>query len=141
MKDPLTPSHGFANLVGYRLETWREDYAELSLEIGEQHLNRSRVLHGGVLTTIIDSAGGYAGCYTADPEKPRRAFTLSLDCQYLGTANVGERILVQAQKTGGGATIFFVKATVVTQDGRLIGQGSATYKYRRSVPPESDRNT
>jgi len=48
-KDTHTISD-FHELVGFRLIEWEAGYAVLELEIAPYHLNRSKVLHGGVLT-------------------------------------------------------------------------------------------
>ncbi|MDH3793299.1 MAG: PaaI family thioesterase [Rhodospirillales bacterium] len=130
MKDPLQPEGGFAALVGYRLGRWREDHAEILLDVAERHLNRSGVLHGGVLTTMIDAAGGYAGCHSAEPGVARRAFTLSLDCHFVTNAPAGSELIASARKTGGGRQIFFSTIEVHDQDGRLIAQGAGVYRYR-----------
>lgn len=133
MNDPHRPPGGFADLVGYQLGHWSAERAEVGLLVGAQHLNRSGVLHGGVLTTLIDTACGYAGCYAEDPAQVRRAFTLSLDCQFIATAPAGSHLTVLARKTGGGRQIFFAQAEVRDQDGRLIGQGTAVLRYRSAV--------
>lgn len=130
MTDPHRPRGGFADLVGYQLAGWRQDQAEILLEITPQHLNRSGVLHGGVLSTLIDTACGYAGCYAGESEALRRAFTLSLDCQFVAAAMTGAKLTARASKAGGGGRIFFAKAEVHDQDGRLIGQGSGVFRYR-----------
>ncbi len=130
MNDPLHPMGGFADLVGYSLGQWREDYVEIRLEVGSRHLNRSGVLHGGVLTTLIDAACGYAGCYAAAPEVPRRAFTLSLDCHFTAAAEAGDRLSASARRTGGGRQVFFSRAEVHDQNGRLVAQGAGVFRYR-----------
>lgn len=133
MTDPHRPPGGFADLVGYELGHWSADRAEVHLTVETRHLNRSGLLHGGVLTTLIDTACGYAGCHAEDPAQIRRAFTLSLDCQFVATAPAGSRLTVQARKTGGGRQIFFAQAEVHDQDGRLIAQGTATLRYRSAA--------
>jgi uncharacterized protein (TIGR00369 family) len=131
MDDPLHPLGGFADLVGYRLGQWREDYAEILLEVDSRHLNRSGVPHGGVLTTLIDAACGYAGCHAAAPGVTRRAFTLSLECHFIAATAAGDRLTVSARRTGGGRQVFFSRAEVHDQNGRLIAQGAGVYRYRR----------
>ena len=131
MSDSLTPKSGFANLVGYRLTAWREGHAELSLTVEARHLNRSGVMHGGVLATLIDAAGGYAGCYAEPPDPPRRAFTLSLNSAFIGPGEAGALLTARATRTGGGKSIFFATAEVTDQEGRLIGRGDAVYKLLR----------
>ena len=130
MLDSFRPKGGFADLVGYELGAWREDEAVLTLDVGKKHLNRSGVLHGGVLTTLVDAACGYAGCYRGEGEPPRRAFTLSLDCNFVATAAEGARLTVTARKTGGGSRIFFTQAEVRDEENRLIGQAKAVLRYR-----------
>ena len=132
MSDPLRRQGGFADLVGYQLTDWREDYAELSLTVEEKHLNRSGVLHGGVLTTLVDTVCGYAGTYCAEPGQTRRAFTLSLNTQFLGSVEAGSQLTAIGRRTGGGQRIYFSTAEIRDQDDRLVGQGDAVYRYRSS---------
>ena len=73
----------------------------------------------------------------AEPEPPRRAFTLSLETQFLAAAEIGSTLTVTAEKTGGGRQIFFSRAQAADQDGRLIGQGSGTFRYR-SAPARKE---
>ncbi|MCG8356939.1 MAG: PaaI family thioesterase [Kiloniellales bacterium] len=130
MNDPLYRRGAFADLIGYELATWRADYAEVTLAVTEKHMNRSGVLHGGVLTTLLDSVCGYAGTYCAAPGRVRRAFTLSLNSHFVGTVEAGARLTAVGRKTGGGQRIFFSRAEVHDQDGRLIGQGEGVFRYR-----------
>ncbi len=130
MRDPLRPHGGFADLVGYHLASWREDAVELTLAVEARHLNRSGVLHGGVLTTLIDTACSYSGCFTPESAKPRRAFTLSLTCQFIATAEAGALLTARAEPSGGGRQVFFSRAEVRDQTGRLIGQGEGVHRYR-----------
>ena len=132
MQDTSRPKGGFADLVGYELADWREDEAVLRLTVGKQHLNRSNLLHGGAVTTVIDAACGYAGCHRGEDEPPRRAFTLSLDCNFIASAAEGSELTVTARKTGGGNRIFFAQAEMRDQEGRLIAQAKAVLRYRSS---------
>ncbi|WP_282607325.1 PaaI family thioesterase [Pelagibius sp. Alg239-R121] len=128
---------GFADLVDYQLHVWREDYAEVVLDVRPQHLNRSGVLHGGAVSTLIDTACGYAGCYCTVEGNFRRALTLSLETQFIGAITEGKRVTVIGRKTGGGRSIFFSTAEVRDQNGTLLAQGTGTFKYRRgSENPE-----
>jgi uncharacterized protein (TIGR00369 family) len=77
--------NGFNSLIGFELIEWRSDLAVLELVIQSKHLNRSGVIHGGVLATMIDAACGYAGCYCETPGNVRAALTLSLTTSYLGS--------------------------------------------------------
>ena len=127
--DPLRVHGGFADLVGYELVNWEDDLAEVGLTVEKRHLNRSGVMHGGVLTTLIDTACGYSGCYTPESETPRRAFTLSLTSSFIGAAQEGQRLVARARRSGGGKSVFFADCEVLDQDGRVIGSGQGAFKY------------
>ena len=127
--DPLRLRGGFADLVGYELTDWAEDVAKIALTVEARHLNRSGVMHGGVLTTLIDTACGYCGCYSAPGETPRRAFTLSLTSNFIGAAKAGQRLIAIGRRSGGGKSIFFAEGQVQDEEGRLIGSGQGSFKY------------
>jgi len=118
----------FQAQIGYRLIAWTEDYALLDYLVLPSHLNRTGRLHGGVVATLLDTAAGFAGVFTPDPETRRTAVTLSLTVNYLGTARAG-RLLTEARRTGGGRSIFFAEAQTRTEDGTLIATAAATFKY------------
>ena len=130
--DPLRARSGFADLVDYRLVRWEADLAEVVLEVGPQHLNRSGALHGGVLCTLIDAACGYSGVFLDVPGRRRRAFTLSLNTQFITAVSTGARLLCRARRTGGGRSVFFTAAEVVDEAGRLVARGDGVFKYRGS---------
>ena len=134
MSDSLRLKGGFADLVGYALGEWREDYAEVSLIVESRHINRSGVLHGGVLSTLIDTACGYAGTFAPPEAGRRRAFTLSMTSYFIDAAPLGARLTAAARRTGGGGQIFFSSCEVRDQDGTLIGRGDCVFKYLRDAP-------
>lgn len=120
---------GFRTLLGYRLAEWRDGFAIIEIDIDNRHLNRSGVVHGGVYATLIDAAGGYAGCFSGMPGPARRAFTLSLNTNFIGTTRSGILRAI-ARKTGGGARIFFASIEVVDQVGAVLATGEGTYRLR-----------
>lgn len=135
--DPIRFHGGFADLLGYQLTDWRVDYAEITLEIARRHLNRSGVVHGGVASTLIDTACGYSGCFCAVPGNVRRAFTLTLTTQFIGLAREGAILTARGRRIGGGSSIFFANCELRDQQGDLIANGEGSFKYRRgSEQPE-----
>ncbi|HVO03681.1 MAG TPA: PaaI family thioesterase [Candidatus Cybelea sp.] len=120
---------GFADLLGYRLTECKPGYAEITLKIGPQHLNRLSVPHGGVLATLLDSAAGFAAAFADDPANPRTLVTLSINTMFLGQARVGETIVARGKRVGGGKTIAYATAEVTTTDGRDIARAEAVFKY------------
>lgn len=123
---------GFRDLVGYEIEDWAEGRAVVALRLGPQHANRSGYTHGGVFTTLIDAACGFAGCHAEPPRRARRAVTLSLTTAFLRPARAGKTIRATATVRGGGRSIYTAVAEVTDEAGRLLATGQGTFRYRRS---------
>ena len=140
--DPLTPQGGFAALVGYRMADWQPGRAAIELAVESHHLNRSGILHGGVLSTLVDTACGFSGCHCEVPGHARRAMTLQLTTQFLAPARAGALLRAEAATTGGGKSVFFADCSVHDDAGTLIGRGEGVFKYApgsgdpRGVPVE-----
>ncbi len=128
--DSARPEGGFADLVGYRLTHWEEGLAEGRLTLDGRHLNRQGLLHGGVMTTVLDAVLGYSGIFTAMPDRRRRALTLTLTCNFIGAARPGDEVVVTARRTGGGRSVFFASGEARDQSGRLLGTADGVFKYR-----------
>lgn len=127
---------GFRDLVGYRLVEWTGGLARLEIDLDERHMNRSGVVHGGVLTTMMDAAGGYAGTWCSVEANVRRCVTVSLTSHFLAPAE-GGRLTATARLRGGGRRIFVSSIEVTDTLGSLIAIGDGTYRLRRgSEAPE-----
>ncbi|HMB13476.1 MAG TPA: PaaI family thioesterase [Roseovarius sp.] len=117
--------------LGYRLTEWRADFARVELPLTPVLMNRQGLPHGGMHATLLDTAMGFAGCYTGDPDRAQMALTLSLTVNYLGQAR-GEVLIAEAWRTGGGKSTYFAEGEVRDETGALIATGSGVFRYRRS---------
>lgn len=128
---------GFAELMGYRLTRWEDGRAEMALRLEPKHMNRNGVMHGGVLTTLIDTVCSYAGCYCTVPGHSRRCATMTLSAQFVAPARAGATLTATAWLLGGGRRIFFARCEIRDDAGTLVGAGEASFRYRRgSETPE-----
>ena len=133
---PADAPSGFRQLLGYRVLEWQADEAAVTLTIGPRHLNRGGALHGGVIATLIDAAGGYAGCHCAVPGRVRRSVTVSLTTQFLTQTKTGV-LIARARVRGGGKRLFVASVEVHDGSGALIAVGEGVYRYRSgSESPE-----
>lgn len=123
------PYSGYAELIGYELIEKARDFARLRLVVGPQHLNRMQVPHGGVLATVLDSATGFAVAFADGPDKVLKAVTITMNVQFVGQARSGDTIFATGRRIGGGRTIAFANAEVVTQAGILVAKCDATYRF------------
>lgn len=135
--DPAVPHGGYAQLIGYTIETWEPGRAVVGLDVETRHLNRSGVAHGGILSALVDTACGYSGCYCEVPGNVRRAMTLTLTIQFMAAVAAGTRLTAEGRVTGGGRSVFFTACEVRDAAGDLVGRGDGVFKYRRgSESPE-----
>ena len=125
-------AHGSAvqDHLGYRLVEWVDNHAVVELELKDFHRNRIGILHGGILTTLMDTACGYAVCFCPVAGNVRKTMTLSLTTNFIGMAKDGV-VRVVARKQGGGRKIVFTEATAYNADGDVIGTSTGTFKYHR----------
>ena len=119
----------FNQSVGLRLVDWIDGRATVELDVGGDHLNRSGVVHGGVLMTMIDVACGYAGTWTEAADGARLCVTLDLTTSFVAPALAG-RLTTVATGTGGGRRIFFARAEVRDEAGALLAMGQGSFRYR-----------
>jgi uncharacterized protein (TIGR00369 family) len=116
-------------LLGVRLEHWEDGMARLVCDAGPQHRNRSGIIHGGLLLSMIDQAAGYAGLWCSVPGNLRRAVTLDLDAKFTGQVK-GGRIVAEARVAQRGRNIFFVRTEVFDAAGAMVAFGSSTHRWR-----------
>jgi uncharacterized protein (TIGR00369 family) len=118
--------------VGYRLTEWSEGLAVAELVVGPQHLNIDGVVHGGVLMSLIDTACGYAGCFSTRPSERLRAVTLSLTTSFMVPVTEGVLRAVGRVRLRGSRT-FFCDAEVFDGKATLVAIGQGTFQYRREA--------
>ncbi|WP_211945336.1 PaaI family thioesterase [Cupriavidus yeoncheonensis] len=114
--------------AGVRITQWRRDYVELELDVAPHMLNRSRVIHGGTLCTLLDAATGYSGLYAPAGEAPLHAVTLSLTSNFLSNGT-GKLLTAKGMVDRRGRSIFFSRAEVWLDEALLVATGVATMKY------------
>lgn len=103
MLTPESPS-GFMILIGYRMVEWCKDLAVIALDVRPDHLNRAGVVHGGIFTTLVDTACGFSATFCPYAGRVRRVMTLSMTTTFAGQASGGE-IRAIGRKRGGGSRI------------------------------------
>ncbi len=117
--------------IGFYITDWRADYARFELPLSHFLMNRYGILHGGVHSMMCDTAMGYAGCYTGDPEARNLAMTLNLSVNFLGQVK-GEMLIAEGFRTGGGRKTFFAEARISDETGTLAATGTGVFRVRGS---------
>ncbi len=127
--DPHYSDSPFLALLETALEEWGEGHASVGLLLRPHHLNRSGVVHGGVLATLLDHAGGLSGLHCSVPGRKRYGMTLSLTTSYLRQSRAGKLTAV-GRRVSGGSKIYFATSEVRTDTGDLLATASGVYRYR-----------
>ncbi|GAB2801736.1 hypothetical protein GCM10027040_31990 [Halomonas shantousis] len=120
---------GFHNVLGYRQVSWSEEEAVIELTVSPHHLNLGGVIHGGVLTSLLDIVLAQAGVYCPYPGRIRKAITLSLTTTFTGQCSGGV-IRAIGFKRAGGSRVFNSSGEIRDQDGRLLAIGEGTFRLR-----------
>lgn len=124
-----TARQGFHSQLGYRPVEWREAYAEIALDVAPKHLNLAGVIHGGVLTSLMDVVGAAAGTYCPHEGRRRFAITLTLNTSFTGQCN-GGTIRAVASCRASGSRIFNSFCEVFDEQGNLLAMATGTFRLR-----------
>ena len=118
--DPL-----FIGLIGVNVEEVRTDYCRLSLPLRGDLLQAGGASHGGVISTLLDTA-----CVPAVGsgfDKARPYSTISMQVQFLSGASQSDLEAV-GWVVKRGKSIAFCNALVQTAAGKLLATASLTFK-------------
>ena len=121
-----------AGLIGFRVEvdaTQKE--ASCVLGIDAVHLNRHGVLHGGIISTLLDTASGVTASLTVDDEGLTPFTTVSLNINFLAPVVSGD-VRATGRISGGGRSLTFVDAEVCDDQGRRIATSTGVFKRVRA---------
>ena len=118
----------FVELIGGQMEEWGEGYARMSLVLEPYHTNPNGVMHGGVITTIMDEVLGVAIASLRGMEVTYAAphSTVEMNASFLLGARPGDRIVVEGRVLRLGKSIAFGEAEARRGD-ELIAKGRMTF--------------
>ena len=120
----------FTRLLGIRGESVEAGRAVLLLPVSEQHIGDMRrpALHGGVLSSLIDTAGGLAAWSALGEHES--VSTIDLRVDYLEPARVHGTLRAEAELVRKGNRVCHVRVAC-SQDGVLVAEGRGVYNIHR----------
>lgn len=119
----------YLTFLGTNLEEWRDGYACIGLVLQPHHLNRSGVVHGGVLAALLDHSCGFSGLYCTVPVNRRYGMTLSLTSNYLAQEKAGKLVAI-GERIRSGKSIYHARSEVRTESGVVLAAGTGVFRYR-----------
>ena len=129
----------FHDHLGAEIVRRESGEVDIALELAAHHRNRRGVVHGGVLTALLDAALG--GAVVASIPKEWWCATTSLSTQFLDGAGTGT-ILASGRVVRRGGRVAFAAGEVRDDAGRLLAVAHGTWHlwHRRPGPrPEVER--
>jgi len=129
----------FGHHIGYKIGKATAEGGTATLKVRPEHLNRSGVVHGGIMMTLIDVACSVAGQYTPPGAPKLLSASISITTSFVGNVDKGT-LIATGRKTGGGKRIFFAKGEVRDEKGNLLAQGEGVFRYRSAEATEVGLN-
>lgn len=123
----------FNKLLGIQGESVERGRGVLTLPVRQEHLGDTRrpALHGGVVSSLIDAAGGLAAWSALAPGESVSTVDLTVD--FLEPAQLGGPLRAEAELIRKGNRVCHVRVRV-TQDGVLVAEGRGVYNiHKRSA--------
>jgi uncharacterized protein (TIGR00369 family) len=123
----------FNRLLGMKGESLEPGHAVLTLPVREEFVGDPRrpALHGGVVSTLVDTTGGAAAWAALGPGES--VSTVDLRVDFLEPARLAGPLRAESTLLRKGNRVCHVR-TSVTQDGVLVAEGSAVYNIHRRRP-------
>ena len=126
--DPLKPSKAW-QWLGLTLAESGEGYATVEMTATEDMANHSGFVHGGMISTLADSAMGRS-LRTIEPGVAR-AMSFDLKLSFINAAKIGETLRATGRVVHAGRRTMVAECRVEGRGGRLIATASATFAVTR----------
>jgi len=122
----------FNRLLGIQLESAGEGHAVVLLPVRQDHVGDPRrpALHGGVLSSLIDTAGGAAAWSALAVGESVSTVDLMVD--FLEPGRLAGPLRAEAELVRKGNRVCHVRVRV-TQDGGLVAEGRGIYNIHRKA--------
>jgi uncharacterized protein (TIGR00369 family) len=132
----IFPKSPFLQLIGGCMEGWGADGVRVRLPVEKRHTNPHGVLHGGVVTTLMDEAAGQVVTAARGVEETMAAphATIEMNVSFLSGAREGDELVAEARVLKLGRTVAFSEAEVRRgSDGAIVAVGRFTFTVRRGA--------
>ena len=119
-----TPFIGWLGLVFDRYEP---DDVAVRLPFRDELTNDGTYYHGGVVASVIDTAGAAAAWSNHDFNKGARASTVAMSVQYVGACKRSD-LLCMARTVRRGRELIFTEITATDDGGNVVAHAVQTYR-------------
>ena len=123
----LMPTTTFIGGLGIVFERYEPDDVIIRLPFREDLTNDGTYFHGGVIASVMDTAGAAAAWSNHDFDKGMRASTVAMSIQYTGAAKRCD-LLCHARTARRRKELTFTEITATDADGNIVAHAVQTYR-------------
>jgi uncharacterized protein (TIGR00369 family) len=123
----------FAELLGLELIRMEQDEAVIALQLREELCNSWSVAHGGVTMSLLDVAMAHAARSPGADGSVDSGGIVTIEMKTSFMRPGEGRLVASARRLHRTASLAFCEATVLGGDGKLVAQGTGTFKYMRAL--------
>lgn len=121
---PIFRTSPYTELIGPLLYKGRGLTLQIGLMPEMKHCNARGLVHGGVLSALVDITMGYGAAFSNDP--PLQALTTCLSIDFMGSARAGEWIHTSVEGLQVGKRLIFTSCFVHAR-GLRIARASGVF--------------
>ena len=115
---------GDCNPAGLRVRfTWEQDQAVVRFTPSEERCGYRGIVHGGVLSALLDETMGWAPAYV----KKQMAVTAEMTIRFVKSVPIGTPLVVTGRFAEDKRLYWLAKGEIRGEDGTLYVTGSAKY--------------
>ena len=123
----IMPATPYLAGLGVVIDRYEPDDVTLRLPFRADLTNDGTYYHGGVIASVIDTAGAAAAWSNHDFDKGARASTVSMSIQYVGAAKASD-LICHAKAVRRGKELTFTEIIATDAAGRVVAHGIQTYR-------------
>ena len=118
----------FMKHLGMEFVEAGEGWARLRMRYQDENSTAMKALHGGAISSLIDTTGAMAAWTTAEILTPRYfGSTVGINVNYLSGA-IGEDVFAEGRVLKRGKEIICSDVRVTNGEGKLLAQGTVVYR-------------
>ncbi|MCL4445401.1 MAG: PaaI family thioesterase [Actinobacteria bacterium] len=117
----------YLSTLGLVIDRYEPDDVVVRLPFQPEFTNDGKTYHGGVVATMLDTAGALAAWSNHDFDRGVRAATVSISTQYLASSDRSD-LICSAETLRRARELIFTQITATDVAGRLLAHAIQTYR-------------
>ena len=123
----LMPTTPFLAGLGIVIERYEPDEVTVRLPFRADLTNDGTYYHGGVIASVVDTAGAAAAWSNHDFDKGARASTVAMSVQYVGACKQSD-LVCHGRAIRRGKELTFTEITATDASGTVVAHAVQTYR-------------